>query len=140
MIYLKANYPVEYMAALMSCAMGNTDKLAEYLEECRQMKIEVLPPDVNESDLDFKVVGDKIRFGLGAVKGVGEKAVLRVIDARKRIGGSFESLFQFCEEIDSKSVDRKVCEQFRVTLHVAPHEPTTICPFGADHVIRKPRP
>ncbi len=109
--YLKAKYPVEYMAALMSCAMGNTDKLAEYIEECRQMGIEVLPPDVNTSDLDFMVLGPKIRFGLGAIKGVGDRAVEHVLEARKGLGGRFSSLFQFCEHVDPRFVDRKVVEQ-----------------------------
>jgi DNA polymerase-3 subunit alpha len=108
--YLKAKYPVEYMAALMSCSMGNTDKLAEYIEECRQLGIEVLPPDVNESDLDFKVEGGRIRFGLGAVKGVGERAVQGILEARRRLG-RFSSLFQFCENLDPRTVDRKAVEQ-----------------------------
>jgi DNA polymerase-3 subunit alpha len=108
--HLKAKYPVEYMAALMSCSMGNTDKLAEYIEECRQLGIEVLPPDVNESDLDFKVDGRRIRFGLGAVKGVGERAVLGILEARRRLG-RFDSLFQFCENVDPRLADRKVLEQ-----------------------------
>jgi DNA polymerase-3 subunit alpha len=109
--YLKAKWPVEYMAALMSCAMGNTDKLAEYIEECRQIGIEVLPPDINESDLDFKVVEKKVRFGLGAVKGAGEKAILHVLDARQKAGGRFTSIFQLCESLDPRTVDRKVVEQ-----------------------------
>ncbi|HXG62064.1 MAG TPA: DNA polymerase III subunit alpha [Planctomycetota bacterium] len=108
--YLKAKYPVEYMAALMSCSMGNTDKLAEYIEECRQLGIEVLPPDVNESDLDFKVEGRRIRFGLGAVKGVGERAVQGILEARRRLG-RFSSLFQFCESLDPRTADRKAVEQ-----------------------------
>jgi DNA polymerase-3 subunit alpha len=109
--YLKTKWPVEYMAALLSCAMGNTDKLAEYIEECRQLGIEVLPPDVNESDLDFKVLGKQIRFGLGAVKGAGEKAILHILEARKTLGGKIASIYDFCETIDSRFVDRKVVEQ-----------------------------
>jgi DNA polymerase-3 subunit alpha len=109
--YLKAKWPVEYMAALLSCAMGNTDKLAEYIEECRQLEIEVLPPDINESDLDFKVDGKKIRFGLGAVKGAGEKAILSMLEARKK-SGRFDTIFQFCERVNSGTADRKVIEQF----------------------------
>ena len=108
--YLKANYTVEYMAALMSCAMGNTDKLVEYIEECRQLGIEVLPPDINESGLDFEVAGKDIRFGLGAIKGAGEKAILHIIETRERLG-RFDSIHRFCEEIDSRSADRKVVEQ-----------------------------
>jgi len=109
--YLKAKYPVEYMAALLSCARGNTDKLAEYVEECRLMGIEVLPPDVNESELDFTIVGGRIRFGLGAIKGVGDRAVENILAARRAAGGRFTSLFQFCEHIDSHVVDRKAVEQ-----------------------------
>jgi DNA polymerase-3 subunit alpha len=108
--YLKAHWPVEYMAALMSCAMGDTDKLAEYIEECRQLGIEVLPPDVNVSGLDFAVDGKKIRFGLGAVKGAGERAIQAVVAAREK-GGHFAGLHDFCERIESKLVDKKVCEQ-----------------------------
>jgi DNA-directed DNA polymerase III PolC len=109
--FLKAKWPVEYMAALMSVAMGNTDKLAEYIEECRQLGIDVLPPDLNQSDLDFKVVEKKIRFGLGAVKGAGEKAIQHILQVRDRLGGRIGSLFEFCENVDSKFVDRKVLEQ-----------------------------
>jgi DNA polymerase-3 subunit alpha len=108
--YLKAKWPVEYMAAGMSVAMGDTDKLASYIEECRQLGIEVLPPDINESDLDFTVSGKKIRFGLGAVKGAGEKAIQSIVHARGKIG-RFESIHQFCEQMDSQRVDRKVIEQ-----------------------------
>jgi DNA polymerase-3 subunit alpha len=108
--YLKAKWPVEYMAAGMSVAMGDTDKLASYIEECRQLGIEVLPPDINESDLDFTVSGKKIRFGLGAVKGAGDKAIQSIVDARGKIG-RFESIFQFCETMDSQRVDRKAIEQ-----------------------------
>jgi DNA-directed DNA polymerase III PolC len=108
--YLKAKWPVEYMAAGMSVAMGDTDKLASYIEECRQLGIEVLPPDINLSDLDFTVSDKKIRFGLGAVKGAGEKAIQSIVDARTK-NGRFESIYQFCEKLDSKYVDRKVVEQ-----------------------------
>jgi DNA polymerase-3 subunit alpha len=108
--YLKAKWPVEYMAAGMSVAMGDTDKLASYIEECRQLGIEVLPPDINRSNLDFTVSDKKIRFGLGAVKGAGEKAIQSIVDARTKTG-RFESIYQFCEQIDSKYVDRKVVEQ-----------------------------
>lgn len=108
--YLKAKWPVEYMAAGMSVAMGDTDKLASYIEECRQLGIEVLPPDINLSDLDFTVDDKKIRFGLGAVKGAGEKAIQSIVDARSKVG-RFESIYHFCEQLDSKLVDRKVVEQ-----------------------------
>ncbi|HKS17309.1 MAG TPA: DNA polymerase III subunit alpha, partial [Planctomycetota bacterium] len=111
--YLKANHPVEYMAALMSCSMGNTDKMAEYLEECRQLKIEVLPPDVNASDLDFAVepaAGGKgrIRFGLGAVKNAGEKAIRNILEARSA-KGKFATFYEFAEAVASV-VDQKAVE------------------------------
>jgi DNA polymerase-3 subunit alpha len=108
--YLKAKWPVEYMAAGMSVAMGDTDKLASYIEECRQLGIEVLPPDINTSDLDFTVTDKKIRFGLGAVKGAGEKAIQSIVDARTK-GGRFGSIYDFCERLDSKFVDKKTVEQ-----------------------------
>jgi DNA polymerase-3 subunit alpha len=107
--YMKANFPVEYMAALMSCSMGNTDKMAEYLEECRQLKIEVLPPDVNASDLDFTVEnGTRIRFGLGAVKNVGEKAVRNILESRKT-HGKFEGFYAFADAV-AGSVDPRAVE------------------------------
>jgi len=111
--YLKANHPVEYMAALMSCSMGNTDKMAEYIEECRQLGIEVLPPDANASDLDFAVEPAKggrgrIRFGLGAVKNVGEKAIRNILEARTA-KGNFATFYEFAEAVAS-SVDQKAVE------------------------------
>jgi DNA polymerase-3 subunit alpha len=108
--YLKAKWPVEYMAAGMSVAMGDTDKLASYIEECRQLGIEVLPPDINTSDLDFTVTDKKIRFGLGAVKGAGERAIQSIVDVRSK-GGRFESIYDFCERMDSKHIDKKTVEQ-----------------------------
>jgi DNA polymerase III subunit alpha len=106
--YMKANHPVEYMAALMSCSMGNTDKMAEYLEECRQLKIEVLPPDVNASGLDFAVEGKRIRFGLGAVKNVGEKAIRNVIESRGT-HGPFKDFYDFAETV-SGAIDPRAVE------------------------------
>ena len=84
--YLKAHYPVEFMAALLTYEMGDTDKVSEYMDECRRMGIEVQPPDINESESDFTVVGDKIRFGLAAVKGIGERAVEAIVAARQQDG------------------------------------------------------
>ncbi|HZN61421.1 MAG TPA: DNA polymerase III subunit alpha [Planctomycetota bacterium] len=111
--YLKANFPVEYMAALMSCSMDNTDKMAAYLEECRQLKIDVLPPDVNASDLDFTVEPAKegrtrIRFGLGAVKNVGEKAVKNILESRKA-HGRFKGFYDFAEAV-SGGIDPRAVE------------------------------
>ncbi|MEK7341453.1 MAG: DNA polymerase III subunit alpha, partial [Candidatus Binatota bacterium] len=107
--YLKAHYPVEFMAALLSSEMGDTDKVMKNLAECRERGIEVLPPDINESRADFTVVGDKIRFGLAAVKNVGEKAVEVILESREREGG-FKSLFDFCRRVDLGAVNRRVVE------------------------------
>jgi len=107
--YLKVHYPVEFMAALLTYEMVSSDKLAEYMDECRRMNIEVAPPDVNESGADFTVVGDRIRFGLAAVKGVGERAVEAITQARESVG-RFESLFHFCEHVDTGTVNRAVVE------------------------------
>lgn len=108
--YLKANYPVHFMAALLSSERDNTDKVVRYISECRDMEIPVLPPDVNESDVSFTAVGDSIRFGLAAIKGVGETAVLAIQEARER-EGAFGSLVQFCEEVDlSKGINKRTIE------------------------------
>ncbi len=107
--YLKANYPVEFMAALLTSETSDTDKIVKYIEECRAMGIEVLPPDVNESDSDFAVVGDKIRFGLVAVKNVGEAAIQSILNTRKR-EGRFQDLFEFCERVDLRLVNKRVLE------------------------------
>ena len=107
--YFKRHYPLEFMAALLTFEMGNTEKVVEYIEECRQMGIEVLPPDINDSDVDFTTTQGTIRFGLAAVKGVGEKAVEEIISARQRLG-AFRSLFHFCESVDLRIVNRAVIE------------------------------
>ncbi|RJP17882.1 MAG: DNA polymerase III subunit alpha [Candidatus Abyssobacteria bacterium SURF_5] len=107
--YLKANYPVEYMASLLSSEMGNTAKLTSYIEECRRMDIAVLPPDVNLSDLKFTVIGNEIRFGLAAVKNVGDTAIKAIIVARNK-KGRFQSLFDFCSRLDSKVLNKRVLE------------------------------
>jgi DNA polymerase-3 subunit alpha len=107
--YLKANYPVEFMAALLTSEMADTDKIVKYIEECRTMGIEVLPPDVNESSNDFAVVGEKIRFGLVAVKNVGEAAIQSILSAR-RDKGRFRDPFDFCERADLRLVNKRVIE------------------------------
>jgi DNA polymerase-3 subunit alpha len=107
--YLKANYPAEYMAALLTSVRDNTDKTAAYVEECRRMGIEVLPPDVNESDRDFTVVGGKIRFGLAAIKNVGVGAVEIIIRERQQ-KGVFRSYADFCRRLDTKVINRRVLE------------------------------
>lgn len=107
--YLKALYPTQFMAALLSNERGNSDAIARYLGRCKEMNIEVLPPDVNESALNFSIKDGKISFGLLAIKGVGESAIESVVEAR-RSGGPFKSLFEFCERVDLKRVNKKVVE------------------------------
>jgi DNA polymerase-3 subunit alpha len=107
--YLKTHYPVEFMASLMTSEMGDTDKVIKNLAECRAKDIEVLAPDINESRADFTPVGDKIRFGLAAVKNVGEKAVEVILESRSK-DGPFESLFDFCRRVDTTAVNRRVIE------------------------------
>jgi DNA polymerase-3 subunit alpha len=114
--YMKVYWPVEYMAALLTFEMGNTDKVVEYISECGDMDIEVTAPDINESGVDFTPLykendGKKgmIRFGLAAVKGVGEKAVEQLIIARNKVG-QFQSLFHFCENVDTRAANKQVME------------------------------
>jgi DNA polymerase-3 subunit alpha len=107
--YLKTHYPVEFMATLMTSEMGDTDKVIKNLSECRSKEIEVLAPDINESRADFTPVGNKIRFGLAAVKNVGEKAVEVILESRAK-DGPFESLFDFCRRVDLTAVNRRVIE------------------------------
>ncbi len=107
--YLKAHYPAEFMAATMSSEMGSTDRIVFFMEECRRMGIDVLPPDVNESIAKFAVVDGKIRFGLGAIKNVGLGAIEAIVAEREK-NGKFSTLFEFCERIDLRSVNKKVLE------------------------------
>ncbi len=107
--YLKAHYPAEYMAATLSSEMGDTEKIVMLIDDCRKMGIEVLPPDVNESGTDFQVVNGAIRFGLCAIKGVGESAILGVIKTREE-EGKFENLFDFCRRVDLRLVNKKCLE------------------------------
>jgi DNA polymerase-3 subunit alpha len=106
--YLKANHPREFLAALMSADTGNHEKLARYIAHAREQKVDVLPPDVNESARDFTVVSGGIRFGLAGVKNVGEGAIEAIVDVRAE--RPFESLFDFASRIDSKRVNRRVVE------------------------------
>ncbi|MHB8621595.1 MAG: DNA polymerase III subunit alpha, partial [Chloroflexota bacterium] len=107
--YLKANYPVEFMTAVLTAQQGNADKVAAAVAECRRMNVEVLPPDVNESALDFTIVGGRIRFGLAAVKNVGRGAAQAIAAARAE-KGAFTSLDDFCHKLDLREVNRKVLE------------------------------
>ncbi len=107
--FLKAHYPVEFMAAMLTSEKDNTDKMIRYMDECRGMDIKVLPPDINESNSEFTVREGRIRFGLAAVKNVGSGALSSIFDARKE-GGPFRSLYDFCERIDLRHVNRRVLE------------------------------
>ncbi len=107
--WLKANYTAEYMAALISSVMSTKDKVPFFVARCEEMGIEILPPDVNLSDHEFTVVDGNVRFGLDAVKGVGYQAVEAIKRAREQ-GGEFSSLWDFCERVDSRTVNKKAIE------------------------------
>jgi DNA polymerase-3 subunit alpha len=107
--WLKANYTAEYMAALISSVMSTKDKVPFFVARCEEMGIEILPPDVNLSDHEFTVVERNIRFGLDAVKGVGYQAVEAIKRAREE-GGEFSSLWDFCERVDGRTVNKKSIE------------------------------
>jgi DNA polymerase-3 subunit alpha len=107
--YLRANHPREFLASLLSIESGNHEKLARYIAHARDHKIEVLPPDVNESDRDFTVVAEGIRFGLAGVKNVGEGAIEAILEARSQ-KGRFATLFDFCSRADARRVNRRVVE------------------------------
>ena len=107
--YLKCHYPREYMAALLTTNRGDTKKVVEYIEDAKHLDIEVLPPDINESDAYFTVVGENIRFGLSAVKGVGDKAVEGMVKERRE-KGKFRSLYDFCERVDLRLLNKGTIE------------------------------
>jgi len=109
--YLKAHYPVEFMSALLTSETGNTAKVVKYINECRDMEIPVLPPDINQSALTFTPSGAAIRFGLGAIKNVGAAAVNNIVEVRAD-GGPFTSMATFCERVDLTSVNRRMIESF----------------------------
>ncbi len=107
--WLKANYPAEYMAALISSVMSTKDKVPFFVTQCEDMGIEVLPPDANQSGHDFKVVEGNIRFGLDAVKGLGFGAVEAIIKAREK-DGPFVSIWDFCRRVDCQAVNKRGVE------------------------------
>ena len=107
--WLKYYYPVEFTAALITSVMGSSKKVAEYIQHCKSMGIEVLPPDVNESSVSFTVKENKIRFGLAAVKNVGINAILSIIRARKE-KGRFEGLYDFLQKIDYSVINKRTVE------------------------------
>ena len=106
--FLKAHFPVEFMASLLTSEIHSIDGVVKYIAECRSHAIDVLPPDINESGKEFTAVGSKIRFGLVAVKNVGEGAIESIIDVRKK--GRFSSLYDFCERVALQKVNKRVIE------------------------------
>lgn len=107
--YLKCHYPCEYMGALLSSVLGQTGKVAEYIEECGRLGISVLPPHVNYSDMGFTVVGKSIRFGLLAVKNLGRNVIARMVEER-RGGGEFTSFYNFCKRMAGRDLNRRAIE------------------------------
>ena len=107
--FLKAHYPIEFMAASLTSEVQNADKIVKYFAECREMGIPVLPPDINESYRSFSVVGNQIRFGLAGVKNVGDAAIETILIEREE-NGKFQSLFDFCKRVDLRKVNRRVVE------------------------------
>ncbi len=107
--YLKAHYPKEYMAALLTAKLGDIKRVVEYIEECKKMNIEVKQPDINESRAEFTVVGDNLRFGLGAIKGVGVAAIDGMVVERER-GGLFKDLYDFCSRVNLRNINKGTIE------------------------------
>ncbi len=107
--YLKANYPLEYMAALLTANSGDTDKVQKYINNCANMGIVIDPPDVNRSGLDFTPAAGKILFGFTAVRNVGQNAIASILSARDE-GGEFQTLADFCDRVDLRAVNRRTVE------------------------------
>ena len=107
--WLKTHYPVEFVAAMLTSETGNTEKVVKYINEARSMGITVLPPDVNSSDLNFTPVGENIRFGLAAIKNVGENTLKGILAAREALG-KFTNFFEFCEAVDTRLLNKRVLE------------------------------
>ncbi len=106
--YLKCKYPKEYMASLITSVFDNINKAVEYIEECRNLKINVLPPNINESEDAFTVSGSDIRFGLLAIKSLGKAPIEKILEERKY--GKFKSLYDFCKRMHNKDIQKKVVE------------------------------
>ena len=107
--YLKTRYPVEFMAALLTSVTGSTDDVVKYINECREMGISVEAPDINVSDANFTPHGEAIRFGLAAVKNVGGNSIESIVAARKKLG-RFKSIYEFCENVDLRLLNKRVLE------------------------------
>lgn len=109
--YLKCHYPVEFMAALMTSFMEHTSKITEYIMNCRQLGIEIVPPDINEGEYRFTPDGKNIRYGLAAIKGVGRPVIDEIVEERKA-GGKYKSLKDFCLRLSAKSINKRTMESF----------------------------
>ncbi|MBR8836247.1 MAG: trans-splicing intein-formed DNA polymerase III subunit alpha C-terminal partner DnaE-C [Stigonema ocellatum SAG 48.90 = DSM 106950] len=107
--YLKANYPLEYMAALLTANSGDTDKVQKYISTCMSMNIHIEPPDINRSGVDFTPVANKILFGFSAVRNLGQNAIACILSARDE-SGEFKSLADFCDRVDLRAVNRRTLE------------------------------
>ena len=107
--YLKAHYPVQYFAAMLTNEVNDTDKMIKYITECREAGIEILPPDINKSAKAFTIVENKIRFGLSGVKNVGDAAIDSILQVRDEIG-EFNSFAHFMSTVDSRKANKKVLE------------------------------
>ncbi len=108
--YLKANYPVEYMAALLTSNSSNKDKIESYINTCQRMGIKIEPPDINRSEIDFTPDGEAILFGLSAVPSLGDGAIESILQAREKAGGAFSSFADFCYQVDNRVVNRRSLE------------------------------
>lgn len=108
--YLKAHYTAEFLAANLTNEFENTDKVTKFLEDCRRLKIEILPPDVNNPSVNFDAIDGKILFGLSAIKNVGKGAVEEIIRSRNKIGRNFSSIFDFCLSVDTRIVNKRALE------------------------------
>ena len=107
--YLKANYPVQFMAALLTAELGNTEKVAHFIAECEAMGLVVLGPDINESRENFTPVGAKIRFGLAGIKGVGEQAAQKIIEEREK-NGPYADFEDLARRVDGRAINKRVLE------------------------------
>lgn len=137
--YLKAHYPVEYMTALMTVERHNTDKIGLLVAECRKMEIEVLPPNVNASDIDFSIEQQDdekqaIRFGLGAIKNVGEGPVYALLEARQE-GGPFRDLDDFCRRVDLRQINRRALESLIKAGALRPFGTRSQLLAAAEHIM-----
>src|SRR5258708_8423167 len=117
--WLKTHHPVEFMAALLTSQIGNTDNVVKYINECREMGIPVEPPDINVSDAYFTPHNNAIRFGLAAVKNVGRTAIDSILQARNQLG-RFPSIFEFCEKVDLRLLNKPVAESLIKSVAMDP--------------------